>query len=92
MIPLPLLDKVEQELAKMESNGMILKVNQPIPWCAGMVAVPKKYDAIQISVDTELVCLLSLFSKFAILFSDSSKPIFINLSIAQYFLFQHCNM
>ena len=44
-IPLPLLDKVE-ELTKMESQGVISKVNQPISWCAGMVAVPKKSGAI----------------------------------------------
>ena len=51
MIPLPLLDKVEQELAQMESQGVISKVNQPTPWCAGMVAVPKKSGAIRICVD-----------------------------------------
>ena len=49
-IPLPLLDKVE-ELSKMESKGLISKVNQPTPWCAGMVAVQKKSGAIRICVD-----------------------------------------
>ena len=51
MIPLPLLDKVQQELAKMESQGVKLKVNQPTPWCAGMVAVPKNSGAIRICID-----------------------------------------
>ena len=50
-IPLPLLDKVEQELTKMESQGVISQVNQPTSWCAGMVAVPKKSGAIRICVD-----------------------------------------
>ena len=50
-IPLPLLDKVEEELTKMESQGVISKVNQPTLWCAGMVAVPKKSGAIRICVD-----------------------------------------
>ena len=51
MIPLPLLDEVERELTKMESQGVISKVDQPTPWCAGMVAVPKKSGAIRICVD-----------------------------------------
>ena len=46
IIPLPLLDKVEEELTKMESQGVISKVNQPTSRCAGMVAVPKKSGAI----------------------------------------------
>ena len=50
-IPLPLLDKVEEELSKMESQGVISKVNQPTPWCAGMVAVQKKSGGIRICVD-----------------------------------------
>ena len=50
-IPLPLLDKVEQELTKMESQGVISQVNQPTSWCTGMVAVPKKSGAIRICVD-----------------------------------------
>ena len=50
-IPLPLLDKVEQELTKMESQGVISQVNQPTSWCAGMVAIPKKSGAIRICVD-----------------------------------------
>ena len=50
-IPLPLLDKVEKELTKMESQGVISKVNQPTLWCAGMVAVPKQSGAIRICVD-----------------------------------------
>ena len=54
-IPLLLLDKVEQELTKMESQGVISQVNQPTSWCAGMVAVPKKSGAIRICVD--LKCL-----------------------------------
>ena len=45
MISLPLPDKVEQEFTKMESQGVKSKVNQPTPWCAGLVAVPKKCGA-----------------------------------------------
>ena len=33
-IPLPLHDKVKQEMDVMEAQGVISKVQQPTPWCA----------------------------------------------------------
>ena len=50
-VPLPLCPKVEEELARMEEMGVISKVNEPTPWCAGMVVVPKKSGSIRICVD-----------------------------------------
>ena len=41
-IPLPLFPKVEEELKCMESMGVVSNIDEPTPWCAGMVAVPKK--------------------------------------------------
>jgi len=35
----------------MEALGVISKVDEPTPWCAGMVVVPKKEGAIHICVD-----------------------------------------
>ena len=35
----------------MEAEGVISKVNEPTPWCAGIVAVPKKSGAVRICVD-----------------------------------------
>lgn len=35
----------------METLGVILKVKDPTPWCAGMVVVPKKTGAVRICVD-----------------------------------------
>ena len=35
-IPLPLLNKVEEEFTKMESQGIISTVDQPTLWCAGI--------------------------------------------------------
>ena len=35
----------------MERSGVISKVTEPTPWCAGMVVVPKKSGSIRISVD-----------------------------------------
>ena len=50
-VPLPLRQKVQQELDRMESIGVISKVDKPTPWCAGMVVVPKKTGAVRICVD-----------------------------------------
>ena len=50
-VPLPLRDKVQEELTRMESLGVISKVDTPTPWCAGMVVVSKKSGAIRVCVD-----------------------------------------
>ena len=50
-VPLPLRPKVEEELNRMESIGVISRVDEPTPWCAGMVVVPKKDGKISICVD-----------------------------------------
>ena len=50
-IPLPLRPKVKKELDRMESIGVISKVDVPTPWCAGMVVVGKKDGTIRICVD-----------------------------------------
>ena len=43
--------QVKDELERKEKLGVIAKVDQPTPWCAGMVVVPKKEGAIRICVD-----------------------------------------
>ena len=50
-VPLPLRPKVTEELNRMETMGIISRVDEPTPWCAGMVVVPKKSGAIRICVD-----------------------------------------
>ena len=50
-VPLPPRDKVKQELDRMESTGVITKIDDPTPWCTGMVVVPKKEGKIRICVD-----------------------------------------
>ena len=50
-ISLPLRPKVATELAKMEEAGIISRVDEPTPWCAGMVVVPKKSGSVRICVD-----------------------------------------
>ena len=48
-IPLPLRPKVKQELQRKEGAGVISKVSDPTPWCAGMVVVPEKSEFVSIS-------------------------------------------
>ena len=50
-VPLPLRPKVTEELNRMEAMGIISWVDEPTPWCTGMVVVPKKAGAIQICLD-----------------------------------------
>ena len=50
-VPLPLRPKVAEELDRMEKAGVISKVSEPTPWCAGMVVVPKKSGTVRICVD-----------------------------------------
>ena len=50
-IPLALRPKVQAELQRMESLGVISHVKEPTPWCAAMVVVPKASGAVRICVD-----------------------------------------
>ena len=50
-VPIPLRQKVEQELLRMQSMGVISLVDNPSPWCAGMVVVPKPSGDVRICVD-----------------------------------------
>ena len=51
-VSLPLMDKVKAELQRMQDIGVVSKVDEPTPWCSGMVAVPKaNSDQVRICVD-----------------------------------------
>ena len=50
-VPIPLQEKVSDELKRMESLRVISKVSEPTPWCDGMVVVPKKSGDVRICVD-----------------------------------------
>lgn len=39
----------------MESLGVISKVDEPTPWCAPIVVVPKKSEAVRICVDLQML-------------------------------------
>ena len=50
-VPIPLHKKVEEELLRMQTLGVIPPVDDPSPWCAGMVVVPKLSGSVRICVD-----------------------------------------
>ena len=50
-VPIPLREKVKEELTRMEAMGVISPIQEPTPWCAGMVVVPKRSGAVRICVD-----------------------------------------
>ena len=50
-VPIPLLPKVKEELERMETLGVISKIDEPTDWCAGMVVVPKPGNGVRICVD-----------------------------------------
>ena len=50
-IPLSYRAKVKEELDRTLQLQIIEKVNDPTPWCAGMVVVPKKAGKVRICFD-----------------------------------------
>jgi transposase InsO family protein len=50
-IPIPLMDKLKEQLASMEKDGVIEKVEGPTDWCAPLVIAPKANGGIRICVD-----------------------------------------
>ena len=49
---IPLLQKVKDELLKMEETGIIEQIQEPTDWCAGIVIVPKKDGGVRICTET----------------------------------------
>lgn len=50
-IAIPYLDKVENELLRLENIGVVSPVDEPTDWCAGLVVVPKKNNTVRLCVD-----------------------------------------
>ena len=50
-LPLPLKDKVEEELKCLQKQDIIRPVTSPTDWCAPIVVVPKSSDKIRLCVD-----------------------------------------
>jgi hypothetical protein len=50
-VPVNLLPQLKDELDKLLHMGVIKRVDEPTPWCAPIVVVPKKTSGIRIAVD-----------------------------------------
>jgi hypothetical protein len=50
-VPLPLIARVRNELARMERAGVIRKITEPTEWCAPIVPVVKSNNSVRICVD-----------------------------------------
>ena len=50
-VPLPLVEKVNYEINRMASAGVIEAVDEPTDWCAPIVVVPKQSGGVRICVD-----------------------------------------
>ena len=50
-VPIPLLQKVKDELLKMVETGITEQIQEPTDWCAGIVIVPKKDGGVWICTD-----------------------------------------
>ena len=47
-VPVPLIAEVDATLGKMESQGVIRRIDEPKEWCAGMVVVPKMNSDVRV--------------------------------------------
>ena len=50
-LPLPMKEKVEAELKRMQEDDIIRPVTTPTDWCAPIVVVPKSNGSVRICVD-----------------------------------------
>ena len=50
-VPIPLLQKVKEELDRLKSAQVIEEIQEPTDWCAGMVPVLKRNGAVRICID-----------------------------------------
>jgi len=50
-VPVPLMEKVKEELSRMVKEDIIKKVEGPSDWCSGIVPVLKPDDTVRICVD-----------------------------------------
>ena len=53
-MPLPLQEKVQAELQTMQALDVIAAVEEPAPWCSGMVVVPKRSGQVRKSALREV--------------------------------------
>ena len=47
-VPILLMQKVKEELQRLENAGIITEIQEPTDWCAGIVPVLKKDGTVRI--------------------------------------------
>lgn len=50
-VPIPLIEKVQAELERMERHNVIQRITGPTDWCSAMVPVVKRNREVRICVD-----------------------------------------
>jgi transposase InsO family protein len=50
-VPIPLLQKVKEELQRLKEAGVIEEIQEPTDWCAPMVPVLKRNNSVRICTD-----------------------------------------
>ena len=73
-IPIPLLAKVEEELLRMERNGVVTPVTEPTEWCAPMVPVLKRNNKVRICVDLKWLNQSVVRERFVLPVLDDVLP------------------
>ena len=73
-IPIPLLAKVEEELLRMERNGVVTAVTEPTEWCAPMVPVLKRNNKVRICVDLKRLNQAVVRERFVMPVLDDVLP------------------
>ena len=73
-VPIHLMSKVEDELMKLEQNGIIEQVMEPTEWCAPMVPNMKKNGDVRICVDLGKLSKCIVRERFIIPSIDEMLP------------------
>ena len=50
-IPIPTMDKIKVELLRMKRANIVEEIAEPTDWCAPIVAVSKKSEAVRTCTD-----------------------------------------
>ena len=83
-VPVNLLSQLKSELDKLESLGVIKRVDEPTPWVALIVVIPKKTSGIrQTAVQTAKLFLKKVDDIYLALLSYRTTPLANGFSPAQ---------
>ena len=73
-VPLPMLEKVKEELLRMEKDGVVESVTEPTEWCSPMVPVLKKSGKVRICVDLKKLNQMVMRERYVLPTLDEILP------------------